>query len=278
MTNKKQILHADAHAVELLWPDGVPGQVVSDNETIVNRDVDRNEQGLNRAVSRVSVPSLAAYLPPRENANGLAVLVLPGGGFHHLAIDKEGYDVAKWLCSLGIAAIVIKYRTEAHDRQAVIAAAIQDTKRATRIVRHQSQAWHIDPEQIGLLGFSAGGYLAASVATDWDCGQPDAPDPVERISCRPSFLGLIYTTTPEDVGTRIDERTAPAFLVHAGDDRIPVENSLRFYLGLRGAGVPAELHLYAAGGHGFGLGVHGGPVANWPQHFAEWMKQRKNTV
>ena len=279
MTGNDQILHAGVHAIEPLWPDGVPGEPsAQDNETIINRDADRNTLGVNRAVSRISSPSLAAYLPPQEMATGMAVLILPGGGFQHLAIDKEGVDVARWLITLGMAAIVIKYRTEAEDRKAVIAAAIQDAKRATRIVRCRSKTWHIDPGRIGLLGFSAGGYLAASVATDWDNGRAGDADPIEQMSCRPNFVGLIYSVTPKDVGARINENTASAFLVHAGDDQIPVENSLRFYLGLHKVGVPAELHLYAAGGHGFGLGVHGGPVASWPERFAAWVQQIKEPV
>jgi acetyl esterase/lipase len=274
MTANDHVLHAGADAIALLWPNGVPGQAdAADDEHVVNRDVDRNELGLNRAVSGVRVPSLAAYLPLPETTMRMAVLVLPGGGFHHLAIDKEGYDVARWLNTIGIAAIVVKYRTEANTQQGVIMAAIADTKRALRLVRSRSQEWHIDPDRIGLLGFSAGGYLAACAATDWDHGQTEATDPVEQIGCRPNFVGLAYSVTPEDVETRIDADTPSAFLVHAGDDQIPLEHSLRFYLGLRKAGVPAELHLYAKGGHGFGLGVHGGPIASWPEQFAAWLRQ-----
>jgi acetyl esterase/lipase len=278
MTANDHALHAGAYAIEPLWPDGAPGQQNAlDNEAIVNRDADRNALGLNRAVSGISRPSLTAYLPPEETATGTTVLVLPGGGFHHLAIDKEGYDVAKWLNTLGVAGIVVKYRTEAEDRKSVISAAIQDTKRAMRIVRRRSKEWRIDPDKIGLLGFSAGGYLAASVAADWDKGRADASDPVEQVSCRSAFLGLIYAVTPEDIGARIKTHAVPAFLAHAGDDQIPVENSLRVYHALHQAGVPAELHLYAAGGHGFGLGVHGGPVASWTERFAEWLEQIEKT-
>jgi acetyl esterase/lipase len=215
----------------------------------------------------------------------VAVLVLPGGGFQHLAVDKEGYDVARWLCLLGAAAIVVKYRTTTKDhaatrgraaiddREAAIAAALQDTQRAIRVVRSRAQEWRVDPTKIGVLGFSAGGYLVAEAATRWDEGHPDALDRVERASCKPDYLGLLYPEIPEGVEDRVTSETGPAFIVQAGDDFLdPVKHALRFYAALRQAQVPAEMHLYAQGGHGFGLGVHGGAAASWPERFAAWLE------
>jgi acetyl esterase/lipase len=266
--------HPESLAPELLWPEGAPGwQDVPDLESTTNRDVEQNELGLNRAIARVSRPSITAYLPPPEQATGVAVVVLPGGGFHHLAIDKEGYDVARWLCALGAAAIVVKYRTMIDDRGEAIAAALQDTQRAIRVVRSRAQEWHVDPGKVGVLGFSAGGHLVAEAATRWDAGQPDALDPVERASCKPDFLGLLDPGIPEGVEDRVTAETGPAFIAQAGDDFLdPLKHALRFYTALRQAQVPAEMHLYAQGGHGFGLGVSGGSVASWPERFAAWLE------
>lgn len=262
------------NAPELLWPGGAPGwEDVEDNETTENRDVEHNAQGLNRATSRVSRPAIIPYLPPQERATGAAVIILPGGGFVHLAIDKEGHDVACWLNTLGVAGIVLKYRTDAEDREQMIAAAMADVQRALRTVRNRVEGWGIDPQRIGLIGFSAGGYLAARAAVDWDEGQPGTADPIARFSCRPDFVGLIYPGTPEGIAEQVTARTPPAFLAHADDDWLPTENSLRFYRGLRRAKVSGEMHIYAHGSHGFGLGVHGGAVASWTERFADWLEE-----
>lgn len=266
--------HPESLAPELLWPEGAPGwQEVPDQESTTNREIEQNELGLNRAIARVSRPSITVYLPPPEQATGVAVVVLPGGGFQHLAIDKEGYDVARWLRSLGAAAIVVKYRTMIDDRGEAIAAALQDTQRAIRVVRSRAQGWRVDPDKVGVLGFSAGGHLVAEAATQWDAGQPDALDRVERASCRPDFLVLLYPGIPKGVEDRVTAETGPAFIVQAGDDFLdPLEHGLRFYTALRQARVPAEMHLFAQGGHGFGLGVRGGGVASWPERFAAWLE------
>lgn len=257
---------------ESLWPD--KAFVSSEKETIVNRDVEQNEHGLNRSISNVNTPQIFPYLPTDERVTDIAVIVLPGGGFDHLAIDKEGHDVARWLNTIGIVGFVLKYRTVGADSQEVIATATTDVQRAIRLVRSRSQEWGIDPHKIGLIGFSAGGYLVASAAVSWDDGQAGASDPVERASSRPSFLGLIYPGVPEDVKAQITQDTPPAFLVHADDDWLNSENSLRFYRGLHRAKVPAELHIYAQGSHGFGLGVRGGPVASWTGLFESWLESR----
>jgi endo-1,4-beta-xylanase len=266
--------HAEALPPEPLWIEGVPGwEKVKDEESVAYRDVDLNDLGLNRAISHVSRPAAIPYLPPRQRATGQAVVVLPGGGFTHLAIDKEGYDVALWLRSLGIAAIVVKYRTARDDRASAIRAAEEDVRRAIRLVRSRAEEWQIDPDQIGVLGFSAGGYLVARAAAEWDAGQPDAADPVERTSCKPDFLGLLYPAIPEGAEDQVSAETGPAFIAQANDDFLdPAQHSLRYYAGLRRAEVPVEMHLYPEGGHGFGLGIHGGAAASWPEQYAAWLK------
>ena len=140
-----------------------------------------------------------------------------------------------------------------------------------RLVRSRAAASDIDLARIGAMGFSAGAYLAAVVGVDGDEGQPEASDPVERTSCRPDFLALLYPAVPRGIEDRIDARTPPTFLAQADDDFLPTENSVRFYRALHAAKVPSELHIYARGGHGFGLGVRGGPAASWTARFADWL-------
>ena len=257
---------AKSQEIELLWPNGIHGS--KDDEQVVNRDVDLNEFGLNRSISQVSKPTITTYFPPMESSTGIAVIICPGGGFGRVVIDKEGNDVARWLNTIGITGIVLKYRTGIRgDTTQVI-----DAKRAIRIVRSRAKEWNIDPNKIGLIGFSAGGYIAASLATSYDEGQATATDPIARISCKPNFLGLIYPAIPEDIEKNINNHTAPTFLIHADDDHLPTENSLRVYQALRKVEVSAEIHIYAKGGHGFGLGINGGPVATWPERFKEWLQ------
>ena len=190
-----------------------------------------------------------------------------------LAIDKEGYDVATWLNTLGIAAIVVRYRTAPtwDDQQKVIPSAEMDARRAIQVTRRRAGEWGVDPAKIGVLGFSAGGFLVASVGTQWDAGDPDAEDPVARVSSRPDFLCLLYSGGREHHRANVTGSTPPAFLAQAADDFVPITNSITFYQALLDAGVAVEMHLFMTGGHGFGLGVNGGAVAAWPELFAEWL-------
>ena len=263
------IAEAESQEVVLLWSNGI--QDLKDNEQVVNRDVDLNEFGLNRSISQVSIPTLTIYLPPMESASGIAVIIVPGGGFGRVVIDKEGYDVARWLNTIGITGFVLKYRTGMRGDTSQL----EDVKRAVRIVRSRAKAMNIDTNKIGLIGFSAGGYIAASLAMSYDEGQGRATDPIDQFSCKPNFLGLIYPAIPEDIENNINNLTAPAFIIHADDDHLPAENSLRFYQALRKVEVNAEIHIYTKGGHGFGLGVNGGPVATWPERFKEWLQVMK---
>lgn len=275
---------ADNQIIELLWPDGTPDNSIVHNraEVIQNRTIDQNKFGLNRSISYVSIPSLTVHPAPGDESTGAAIIIFPGGGFNHLTIDKEGHDVARWLNTIGVTGIVVKYRTRPEDssRQGggmpenVMNAIISDGRRAVRIVRHRAEKWGIDPNRIGVMGFSAGGYLAASLATKYDQGQNNALDPVERVSCRPAFASLIYSGIPADFESLVSEDTPPMFLVNTGDDkRTPAENSIRLYQALRGAEIQAELHIYTKGGHGFGLGVRGKAVASWIERFAEWLRE-----
>ena len=236
---------------------------------------ERGKNGLvDRSVTFVSTPDMTVYLPLKEKNTGVGVILCPGGGYEHLAIDKEGHDVAKWLNSIGIAGFVLKYRLPRSKGSGyTMETPLQDAQRALRIVRTRAEEWHLDTTRIGIMGFSAGGDLAARAGMSWDKGQSSAADPIERASCRPDFLILGYPAMPKELHVTAD--TPPAFLVQASDDpTVSPENSIRFYQALLQAKVPAELHLYLKGGHGFGM-VHSGlPTAGWPLRLEDWMREQ----
>jgi acetyl esterase/lipase len=202
--------------------------------------------------------------------------VIPGGGHVELWMDHEGYNVASYLADHGVAALVLKYRLARApgSKYTVERDSFADVGRAIRLVRSRASEWHIDSDRVGVLGFSAGGELAALAATRHDEGRRDAADPVERQSSRPNFQALLYPAIPKE--TRVTKATPPAFLLAGADDRPPVSQGLALlYVELRKAGVPAELHLYDGVGHGFGLrSDNAGPVAAWPRRFLEWLQAR----
>jgi acetyl esterase/lipase len=225
-------------------------------------------------------------------------MICPGGGYAGLAIDKEGHALARWLCARGVAAAVLKYRHGVHPHPIPL----QDAQRGLRLLRSRAAQWQLDPNQMGVAGFSAGGHLAATAGTRFDLGDPSASDPIERESCRVDFLVLIYpviSLQPEIAHRSSKKRilgpsfdaalvdalsnelqvsasTGPTFLVHASDDpSVPVEHSLRFYAALRQHQVPAELHLYATGGHGFGMGRRDQPIDCWLDLLQLWMQAGK---
>lgn len=255
-----------------LWSD--PAKTAPATE-IKETWTERGKNGVvDRGVTFVSVPDITVYLPLKEKNTGVGIIICPGGGYEHLAIDKEGHDVAKWLNSIGIAGFVLKYRLPRGKGSGyTMEAPLQDGQRALRIVRTRAAEWHLEASRIGMMGFSAGGDLVARAAMSWDKGQSTATDPVERASCRPDFLILAYPALPKELHVTAD--TPPAFLVQASDDpTVSPENSLRFYQALLQAKVPAELHIYLKGGHGFGM-VHSGlPTASWPLRLEDWMREQ----
>jgi acetyl esterase/lipase len=245
----------------------------------------------------VDVPTLTLYPAPADKATGAAVLVCPGGGYGALA-DHEGHPVAQWLNSVGVTAAVLKYRLGPRYHHP---APLQDAARGLRTLRARAAEWKINPERIGILGFSAGGHLASSLSTHFEDGAPTAADPIERVSSRPDFAILIYpvisfTTEYAHVGSRnnllgqnakpelvellssekqVTARTPPTFLLHtAGDRGVPCENSILYALALRRAKVPVELLVYERGEHGFGLGGSDPVLSGWPAQCAAWMKGR----
>jgi len=230
------------------------------------------EQG-EHVVTNVHRPSLSVYLPPKKLATGAAVVVVPGGGHRELWMDHEGYNVANYLNSRGVAAFVLKYRLARAPGSSytIEGDALGDLKQAVRMVREFAGTWSLDPHKVGIMGFSAGGQLAALAATRFDAGDPAAKDSTAQRSSRPDFVALVYPGTWPDLVFPAD--TPPMFLLCGGDDRPEVVAGVtRIYLSLRELKVPAELHLYDKVGHGFGLRTSNtGPIAAWPKLFVDWL-------
>jgi endo-1,4-beta-xylanase len=252
----------------LLWPNGAPG---SEGQT-AEETVRINENG-EHIVSRVHRPSITPFLPAKEKSTGAAVLIIPGGGHRELWMDHEGFNVAKWLSARGVAAFVVKYRLarEKDSKYTVEMDALADVQRAIRMVRRRAAEWAVDRQRIGVLGFSAGGELAALASTRYDRGVADAPDAVERESSKPSFQALLYPAIPADLS--LAAGNPPAFLVCGEKDREDIALGLpALYLAIKKAGASAELHVYAGIGHGFGVRESNQPpVSLWPQRFLEWL-------
>jgi endo-1,4-beta-xylanase len=253
-----------------LWANGAPG---SEGETAA--EVFKGDARLPSNFTVVHYPSIYVFLPPKEKASGMAVVVAPGGGHSQLVIDKEGWEVADFLNRNGIAAFVLKYRLAraAGSHYTVEGDALPDAARAMRTVRSRAAEWGVDPARIGIMGFSAGGEVAALMETRFDAGNANAADPIDRASSRPDFAVVVYPgyrpgtiTVPKDA--------PPTFLVCADDDRSHVVTTVNLYLDLQKQQVPAEMHIYSSGGHGFGLRSKL-PVSNWPDRLLDWMRDRK---
>ncbi|RTE55417.1 alpha/beta hydrolase [Arenibacter aquaticus] len=275
-----------------LWPNNIPNSIKTDEkEEVVSKDIVR--------IAKVQVPQIEVYLPAKKIATGQAVLIFPGGGYGILAYDWEGIDFAKLLNAKGIAGIVVKYRlpnsksvTEKHK------VPLQDAQRAIRTVRQNAAEWNIDSNNIGIIGFSAGGHLASTLGTHYNEEVYAKQDAIDQLSARPDFMTLAYPViTMGDLNTHGGSRknllgenpsqkmldhfsnelqvtadTPPTFLVHASDDQgVPVENSLLFYTALLKHKVPAAMHIYPSGGHGFALGLQDSHLATWTDQWIGWM-------
>lgn len=265
--------------VEYLWSDGAPG-ATGDTE---------NDK-----------PTLTIYLPPKEKANGTSVVVCPGGGYGGLALDHEGHQIAKWLNFNGVTAFILKYRCKGVGYSHPYP--LLDAQRAIRTVRSKAKDFNVDPSKIGIIGFSAGGHLASATGTHFDSGKADAKDDIDKVSCRPDFMLLIYPviTMTEEFGhsgskenllgknpdkklaefmsseLQVTAQTPPTFLVHTEEDTgVPAENSICFYLALKKAKVPAELHVFQKGPHGFGLARDLPTASAWPDMCLKWLRNIK---
>jgi acetyl esterase/lipase len=259
---------ARRHEVLPLWPAGAPGSPVSFSPE-KTRLTDQGEH----IVSNVHAPSITVYLPVHGKRTGISVIVIPGGGHAELWMDHEGYRVAQFLSDHGIAAFVLKYRLarEQGSIYSVEKHALADAQRAVRLVRSRAAQWQLDTRRVGVMGFSAGGELAALAASHYDGGAADSNDAVERQSSRPNFQALLYPAIPRDLN--FSSETPPAFLLSGAEDQPAISQGLaELYLALRRAGSHAELHIYEGAGHGFGLRAgNTGAVAAWPQRFLEWL-------
>lgn len=263
-----------------LW-DGVPPLAVPNDQPEALMPSKPGSDPTIARVGNVSDPTLAIHLPEVSRAVGTCVLVCPGGGYSIVAIDHEGTRVAEWLNSLGVAAAVLKYRVPAPKEGPAHLRPLLDAQRAMSVLRGRAKGWGIDPSRIGVLGFSAGGNLAAWLLCEGERRAAGYPVGAGEASCRPDFGVLIYPAyltdpkRPEEHPTvRAEARPGPVFFVHAADDRILPDNSIDLFRALRAAGGQAELHVYQEGGHGFGMLRKGQPINDWPQRCAEWMGAR----
>jgi acetyl esterase/lipase len=275
------LLAADPPA-EPLWPKGAPNDAGVPGEERDTTTASGNVVAGRRVVrlAPVNTPTLSVYRAPKEKDTGAAVLVFPGGGYNILAWDLEGVEVCEWLNSIGVTGVLVKYRVPARKGRPRWAAPLEDAQRAVGMVRARAKELGIRPDRIGVLGFSAGGHLAAAVSTNHDKRTYAPVDERDGVSCRPDFTLLIYPaylTVREEsdrISTelRIGADTPPTFLVQTEDDSVRVENSIFYYAALRQAKVPAEMHLYPVGGHGYGLRRTEKPVTTWPLRAEEWMR------
>jgi acetyl esterase/lipase len=224
---------------------------------------------------------MALYQPGKgKNGASPAVVVFPGGGYHILAIDLEGTEVCDWLNSIGITCILVKYRVPDTGPYPKSAAALQDAQRALGLVRQHASEWGIDPNHVGVLGFSAGAHLAAALSTHFEKRLYDPVDAADQLNCRPDFAVIVYPGYLADAeqGMAVNpeihptDKTPPTFIVQAEDDPVHVENATNYFLQLKGAKVPAELHIYAEGGHGYGLRKTKLPVTHWPALVEIWLE------
>jgi endo-1,4-beta-xylanase len=269
-----RIAAAEAPQVVPLWPPGSLTLQGANEREVTSPPNPQPGQRIN-SIRNVHNPSIEAHLPPAEKATGAAIIVAPGGGHEQLVWGSEGTDIAAWLNSLGLAAFILKYRLAQTPgyHYTVEGEALQDTQRAVRIVRARAKEWGLDPARVGILGFSAGGALAALTAIRFDRGRATAIDPVERESCRPDFVGLVYAGWEPKMDIAAPKDAPPAFLTSAGsDDAFHARETVEFYNSLFRAGAPAELHIYAHGGHGGGIRPRGGiPFGTWHARFGEWL-------
>lgn len=265
-----------------LWPQGAPGDtggLPAEQDTTKPTDSLVAGKPVIR-LGNVSQPTISVYRPAADKDTGTAVLVCPGGGYSILALDLEGTEVCAWLNSIGVTGVLLKYRVPKRAGRERFAAPLQDAQRAMGLIRQHAAQWHLATNRIGILGFSAGGHLAA--ATSCNFGQRTYPvvDEADAQSCRPDFAVLVYPAylTVQTNGDRIapelpvSARTPPTFLVMTEDDPVRVENALGYALALKNAGVAADLHLYPKGGHGYGLRRTADTVTTWPDRATDWMR------
>ncbi|MGQ8335012.1 alpha/beta hydrolase [Sunxiuqinia sp. A32] len=277
-----------------LWPNGAPNKNEAPGKEEYTHD------GITR-VENITEAELFVYLPEKEKSTGAAVVICPGGGYWIEAIEHEGFDIAEYLKSIGVAGIVLKYRLPYGNHEIPVTDGLQ----AMRVVRSKAKEWNLDINKIGVAGSSAGGHLASTIGTHFDMGNPDADNELAKLSSRPDFMLLLYPVISFDekvghMGSRInligktndwnlakkysnelwvDKNTPPTFFILADDDKaVPPQNSIEFYMALKKYDIPAELHIFHKGSHGFGMKKDSNlPVIQWPELFKEWLQSMEIT-
>jgi acetyl esterase/lipase len=238
-----------------------------------------------RLITNVTQPSISIYRPPADKETGTAMVICPGGGYWNLYWQLEGEEVAEWANSIGVTGIVLKYRVPRRPdepRGEPARRPLQDAQRAISLIRSRAGEWGLQPQRIGIIGFSAGGHLAISAATNFDLRSYEPTDNIDKVSCRPDFAipvysGYLKAKDKDELapGLRVPKETPPVFLVHGSDDIVsPPEHSLFMYLALKRAGVPAELHIYASTTHDFGVRKTARPYSAWTEACANWLRDQ----
>jgi acetyl esterase/lipase len=268
------------HLTIPIWPGvapGAPANSPAEADMTTTKDNLIAGKPLIR-LGNVSVPTLTLYTAKGRSGFNPAVVVFPGGGYNILAIDLEGTEVCDWLTSAGINCVLLRYRVPNTGPYPKSAAALQDAQRAVGLVREHATEWGVDPKRVGVLGFSAGAHLAAALSTHFDQRLYDPVDAADQLSCRPDFAVIVYPgylalaekgfAPNPDINPTAN--TPPTFIVQAEDDTVHVENAVVYFMALKNAKVPAELHIYSQGGHGYGLRRTALPVTTWPQSVEVW--------
>jgi len=263
-----------------LWPHGAPGEQTGAGPETNSATAKDNIAGQPIIrLGNVTDPTVTVYAA-KEDPNGQAVVVFPGGGYQILAIDLEGTEICKWLNSIHDTCVLLKYRVPNSGPYPKSSAALQDAQRALGLVRANAAEWHINPDHIGVLGFSAGAHLAAALSTHFEQRLYDPVDDSDKLSCRPDFALIIYPgylafaqqNMAFNPDLRVTNQTPASFLIQAEDDFAHVENSLLYYRALKDAGVMAEMHLYAKGGHGYGIRHTALPITDWEDLATKWLQ------
>jgi len=268
------------HPTIPVWPGTAPG-VAANPPAEIDTTTAKDPIVAGRRVARignVSVPTLTLY-QPQGKSSGAAVVVFPGGGYNILAIDLEGTEVCDWLNSAGVTCVLLKYRVPNTGPYPKSPAALQDAQRSLGLVRLHAAEWGIDPNRIGVLGFSAGGHLSAAISTHFEQRLYEPIDAADKLSCRPDFAVVVYPgylalqdkSFAPNADINPTANTPPTFIVQAEDDPVHVENAVVYFMALKNAKVPAELHIYSEGGHGYGLRRTALPITTWPASVETWL-------
>ena len=285
------VVGVGAPLVVEIWPGTAPDESgnIGEERFLMSPKLDRKQVEVTeptQMITDVTKPTLTIYQPAKDKNTGTAMLICPGGGYYNLYWQLEGEEVAAWLNSIGLTGIILKYRVprrpDEPKKDEPARRPLQDAQRAVSVVRSKANEWGIDPQRIGIIGFSAGGHLAVATATNFDKRTYEPIDDVDKISCRPDFAipvysGYLKSKDKDELapGLRIPTGTPPIFLAHGGDDIVSSpEQSVFMYLALKRAGVPAELHIYATATHDFGVRASDHPYSTWTESCARWLRHQ----